>query len=140
MFEKPPPRPITSLALANQFQETVAIEHYILWSSNSFYHPSPFLERYHDKHVSTILQKGSWLFFWRGARWERNGQFLQRGSGFSEITIINFTSWLLFDYACTNWDFASFVIFTYIFSLYHFIKSFFIVFYFINSLFKRKSV
>ena len=31
-------------------------------------------------------------FFWRGASWEKEGQLLERDSGFLEIAIINFTS------------------------------------------------
>ena len=55
-----------------------------------------------DKGVNAFQQiwrrGGLKNFFWRGAQWERGGQFLEGGEGFLEIrAIINFTSRLLFD-------------------------------------------
>ena len=64
-------------------------------------------------------------FFWSGASWEKGGQFLEGDSGFLEIAIINFTSWL-FDllFTCRLKGIVSPAIFHYVLSLFRFIKIF----------------
>ena len=87
-------------------------------------------------HFPTILQKDEFEeFFLEGSLL---GKGLSNFRGFLEIATINFTSQLLLDILYAHWKMLyHLLLFTYGFSLFHFIKSFLMVFYFINYL-KRK--
>ena len=80
---------------------------------------SPLLE-WAWTHLNTVVKWGRKRlnnFFGRGDWCERGGHFLEGGSGLLEKAIVNFTSWLLFDFCvCADWKILYHMLFfTYIY-------------------------
>ena len=98
------------------------------------------LER--GKGISTIFQKERiGRSFWMGARWETGGQFLDGGSGFLlTVIIILLTNLTNIQFTCSLKDVTLRVIFDLFLVYFILFKIFWILAYFINSLFKRKIV